>query len=313
MNLSELSKMTEDQARETLERIRWAKGVVCPHCGRVDGHTKLNGKKHRPGVWKCNNGCSKQFSVTVGTVMEGSHLPIRSWLMAFSIMCSAKKGVSALQLQRQLGLGSYRTAWHLCHRVRWAMSQNPLKGLLEGVVMVDESYVGGEPKNFSNKKRREYDKRKTGRGTEKQPVIALVERGGRVRSWPIANITAKTLQDAIRDNVAPASAIQTDQLLSYKGVGAHFAGGHETVNHAKKEYVRGSVSTNEVESYFALLKRGITGSFHSVSKAHLHRYCDEFSFRWNERKVTDAERTVKAIALSQGPRLMYKEPIRKVS
>jgi transposase-like protein len=308
MNLTQISALSEDQAREKLEAIRWANGVVCPHCGCVDGHTKLKGKKHRAGVWKCNDGCAKQFSVTVGTVMEGSHLPIRTWLMAFAILCSSKKGVSALQLQRQLGLGSYRSAWHLCHRIRFAMSKNPLRGLLEGTVMVDETYVGGEPKNKHGHGR---TKAKGGRGTDKQPVVALVERGGRVRSWPIANITARTLQDAIRDNVDPSAGIQTDQLMSYKGVGKHFAGGHETINHAKFEYVRGEVSTNEVESYFALLKRGITGSFHSVSKTHLHRYCDEFSFRWNERKVTDAERTVKAIALSNTGRLMYKEPIRQ--
>ncbi|MEI9991335.1 MAG: IS1595 family transposase [Rhizomicrobium sp.] len=306
MILSEISKLSEDEARATLERIRWAKGVVCPHCGRVDGHTKLQGKKHRKGVWKCNDGCAQQFSVTVGTVMEGSHLPIRTWLMAFSILCSAKKGVSALQLQRQLGLGSYRTAWHLCHRIRYAMSQNPLKGLLEGVVMVDETYVGGNPRNQHKR-----GEGKTGRGTDKQPVVALVERGGRVRSWPIANITAATLQGAIRDNVDPSASIQTDQLPSYKGVGKWFEGGHESVNHSKFEYARGSVSTNEVESYFALLKRGITGSFHSVSKQHLHRYCDEFSFRWNERKVSDADRTAKALKLIEGKRLMYKDPIHK--
>ena len=305
MNLSQISKLTEEAAREKLEAIRWANGVVCPHCGRVDGHTKLRGKKHRPGVWKCNDGCAKQFSVTVGTVMEGSHLPIRTWLMAFAILCSAKKGVSALQLQRQLGLGSYRTAWHLCHRIRWAMSQNPLKGLLEGIVMVDETYVGGKPRH------RRGEVLKKGPSGTKQPVVALVERGGRVRSWPVADITAKTLQDAIRNNVHPSSAIQTDQLASYKGVGKRFAGGHETVNHAKMEYVRGNVSTNEIESYFSLLKRGITGSFHSVSKAHLHRYCDEFSFRWNERKVSDSERTHKALSLIEGARLMYKAPIRR--
>ena len=264
MNLSEMSKLTEDQARESWNGSL-GRGVVCPHCGRIDGHTKLKGKKHRAGVWKCNNGCGEQFSVTVGTMMEGSHLPIRTWLMAFSIMCSAKKGVSALQLQRQLGLGSYRTAWHLCHRVRWAMSQNPLKGLLEGIVMVDESYVGGEPGSQQPKAPR-IQQKQNWPWHRKQPVVALVERGGRVRSWPIANITAQTLQDAIRDNVVPSAAIQTDQLMSYKGIGKHFAGGHETVNHAKKEYVRGEVSTNEVESYFALLKRGITGSFHSVVK-----------------------------------------------
>jgi len=306
MNLSQISALTEEAAREKLESIRWAKGVVCPHCGRVDGHTKLQGKKHRPGVWKCNNGCAKQFSVTVGTVMEGSHLPIRTWLMAFSILCSAKKGVSALQLQRQLGLGSYRTAWHLCHRIRFAMSQNPLKDLLEGVVMVDETYVGGKPRKQRGPKRS-----KGYRHPNKVAVVALVERGGRMKAWPIADVTARTLQTAIRDHVAPSAAIQTDQLTSYTGVGKWFDGGHETVNHAKYEFARGDVSTNEAEAFFAIFKRGITGSFHSVSKEHLHRYCSEFSYRWNERKTTDAERTYKALGLIEGARLMYKEPIRK--
>jgi transposase-like protein len=171
MNLSQVSKLTEDEAREKLEAIRWANGVVCPHCGRVDGHTKLKGKKHRPGVWKCNNGCGKQFSATVGTVMEGSHLPIRTWLMAFAILCSAKKGVSALQLQRQLGLGSYRSAWHLCHRIRFAMSKNPLKGLLEGTVMVDETYVGGNPKN------------KHGHGRVPRPRVVVAQISSRLWRW----------------------------------------------------------------------------------------------------------------------------------
>lgn len=317
MNLSTLSKLTEDEARETLERIRWGKGIVCPHCGRVDGHTKLQGRAHRPGVWKCNNGCARQFTATVGTVMEGSHISIRHWLMAFAIMCSAKKGISALQLQRQLGLGSYRTAWHLNHRIRYAMSRNPLKGLLDGVVMADETFVGGKPRKEAALK----GKGQRREPREKAPVVALVERGGRVKTWPIADVTAKTLQDAIRDHVKPSAAIQTDQLVSYKGVGRWFEGGHASVNHSKYEYARYTtdkktgkrvlISTNEAESFFALLKRGITGSFHSVSKEHLHRYCDEFSYRWNERKTTDEERTVKAILLSEGKRLMYAEPVRR--
>jgi hypothetical protein len=306
MNLSTISKLTEEQAREKLESIRWANGVVCPHCGRVDGHTKLQGKKHRPGVWKCNNGCAKQFTATVGTVMEGSHLPIRTWLMAFSILCSAKKGVSALQLQRQLGLGSYRSAWHLCHRIRYAMSRNPLKGLLDGIVMVDETFVGGKPRHKLG------EPRKKGPTGKKVAVVALVERGGRVKSWPIADVTADTLKGAIHDHVARSAGIQTDQAMAYKGIGKHFKGGHKTVNHAKYEYARGDVSTNEAESYFALLKRGITGSFHSVSKQHLFRYCDEFSYRWNERMTTDAARTEKAIILSEGKRLMYAEPVRRL-
>lgn len=173
--------------------------------------------------------------------------------------------------------------------------------------MVDETYVGGKPRHERGQKapHGHWDRSK------KAIVVALVERGGRVKSWPIADVTARTLQDAIRDHVDPSAGIQTDQHQSYKGIGKWFKGGHKSVNHAKLEYARGDVSTNEAESYFALLKRGITGSFHSVSKQHLHRYCSEFSYRWNERKTTDTERTVKAIALSEGKRLTYKEPVRK--
>jgi transposase-like protein len=284
----------------------------------VDGLTKFQGKKHRAGVWKCNAGCGEQFTVTVKSVMEGSHLPVRIWLMAFSIMCSAKKGVSALQLQRQLGLGSYRSAWHLTMRIRHAMKQEPLKGLLTGTVMVDETYVGGKPRKYhKNKRPRSHLPLKVGRGTKKVPVMALVERGGRVRSHVVPNVTGKTLKGAIRELVDPSATIMTDQFAPYRGIGAEFAGGHLTVNHGEGEYVRWEngekISTNEAEAYFALLKRGITGSFHHVSKKHLNRYCDEFSYRWNERKTTDGERTFKAIKAMEGKRLMYKEPIRETA
>lgn len=173
MNLNQVSKLTEDEARETFERIRWPNGPVCPHCDSVEA-TKLEGKAHRAGLYKCR-GCEGQFTATVNTIMEDSHLSIRTWLMAFAILCSSKKGVSALQLQRQLELGSYRTAWHLCHRIRHAMAQEPLAGLLKGTVEVDETYVGGKPRKGTGK-------HAGGRGTKKVPVVALVERGGRVRT-----------------------------------------------------------------------------------------------------------------------------------
>jgi transposase-like protein len=313
MNLSELSKLTEDEARETLERIRWPNGPVCAHCGCTENVTKFNGKKHRKGVYKCND-CGQQFTVTVNSVMEASHISIRHWLMAFSIMCSAKKGVSALQLQRQLGLGSYRSAWHLCHRIRHAMSQDPLKGLLSGEVIADETYVGGKPRK-GDKRMKEDGKHIVGRGTPKVPVLALVERGGRARAWPIARVSAKNLKGAIREHVAPSATIMTDEFVSYHGIGKHFEGGHHTVNHGRGEYVRKhgniTVSTNECEAYFSLLKRGVMGSFHHVSRQHLHRYCNEFSYRWNERKTSDEVRTAKAIALCGGARLMYQDPIKR--
>lgn len=301
LTLNDVSALTEDEAREVFERIRWPDGPACPHCGSVEA-TKLQGEAHRPGLYKCR-GCSEQFTATINTILEDSHIPIRKWLMAFAILCSSKKGVSALQLQRQLDLGSYRTAWHMAHRIRHAMNSEPLVGLLKGTVEVDETYVGGKPRKEHGK-----PKGKRGRGTKKTPVVALVERGGKVRSHVVESVNAKTLKDAIRENVNRSSTIMTDEWKSYRGIGKEFDGGHRTVNHGKGEFVRGDASTNEAESYFALLKRGIIGSFHHVSKKHLNRYCDEFSFRWNHRGASDSETTTKAIKGGEGKRLMYRQP-----
>jgi len=303
MNLSDVSKLSEDESRAMLERIRWPDGPTCPHC-TAKNSTKLEGKAHRPGLYKCND-CGDQFTATVGTIMEDSHLPIRTWLMAFALLCSSKKGVSALQLQRQLGLGSYRTAWHLAHRIRHAMGKNPLSGLLSGAVEADETYIGGKPRKHAGpRKGPKYSRR--GRGTPKVPVVALVERDGRVRSMPVQRVDAKTLGNFVRSNVDPMATLHTDEWAGYTTVGKEFAS-HQVVNHGKREYARADGATiNSAEAYFALLKRGITGSFHSVSRKHLGRYCDEFSFRWNHRKATDAERTVEAIKCSEGRRLTYK-------
>src|SRR3954453_6289242 len=303
LTLNKVSALTEDQARETLERILWPNGPVCPHCGAVENVTRLQGKAHRPGVFQCNN-CHSQFTVTVGTIFEDSHIPLRKWLMAFALLCSAKKGISALQLQRELDLGSYRTAWHLAHRIRHAMSQEPLAGLLKGTVEVDETYVGGKPRPEAGQPRNA----KRGRGTKKTPVVALVERDGRVRARKVERVDGKTLKGAIRDNVDRKARIMTDELSVYRGIGTEFAGGHETVNHSAGEYARGDTYTNTAESFFALLKRGVIGSFHHVSKQHLNRYCDEFSFRWDYRKTTDSERTEVAIRQTAGRRLSYKQP-----
>jgi hypothetical protein len=269
----------------------------------VDDATKFAaGGKARPGVWKCK-ACRKQFTVTVNTIFERSHIELRLWLMAFAIMCASKKGVSALQLQRQLGLGSYQSAWHMAHRVRHAMSQEPLKGMLAGRVEVDETYVGGKPRPGNN------DGRKTGRGTNKAAVVALVERDGRARAFPIERVNAATLKGAVRENVDRSAMILTDEWAAYQGLGKEFKGGHFTVNHGQGEYWRGGAGTNTVEAFFALLKRGVYGSFHHVSKKHLHRYCDEFSFRWNHRRTTDGERTDAALRGAEGKRLTYKAPV----
>ena len=232
--------------------------------------------------------------------MQGSHITLRQWIQAFYSMCSHKKGVSALQLQRNLGLGSYHSALHLAHRIRLAMREDPLMSALKGTVEVDETYVGGKPRKGDGKEH------KKGRGTEKVPVMVMVERNGKSVSHPLANVTAKTLKAAIKEAVSKDSTIMTDEWKSYSGIGKDFEGGHRVVKHGLGEYVNGDISTNTAESYFALLKRGIHGTFHHISKQHLFRYCDEFSFRWSFRKITDGERTAQAIKGIEGKRLVYR-------
>ena len=296
----DVGRLTEDEARAILEKIRWPESPVCPHCGSKE-ITRLQPKsessKTRDGVIQCNE-CRKQFTVTVGTIMHRSHITLRQWVQAYYSMCSHKKGVSALQLQRNLGLHSYKAAWHLAHRIRFAMREEPLASALKGTVEVDETYVGG--KSHGGKR---------GRGAPKKTVVlALVERKGRVRAKPVETISADELKGIIRKNVDKEARIMTDELPSYDGIGKEFKGGHETVHHGEKEYVRWDdpeIHINGAESYFALLKRGIHGTFHHVSKKHLHRYCDEFNFRWDERKTTDGERAVAAIRGSEGKRLLY--------
>jgi len=305
MNLSEISRLSEEQSREYFEQIRWPNGRVCPHCGSVES-TKLHGKVHRAGLYKCQ-GCDGQFTATVNTIMEDSHLPIRTWMMAFAILCSAKKGVSALQMQRQLGLGSYRTAWHLCHRIRHAMAGEPLSSLLGangGTVEADETWVGGKPRKRAGKRR--VVANRGGRSPTKTRVVGLVERNGRARAHVIPDLTGPTLKAAVRAQVDRSARLMTDENHAYAGLGNEFAGGHEIVNHSAHEYARGDATTNTVEGFFGLFKRGVMGSFHHISEKHMDRYLSEFSFRWDLRKVTDGERTVEAIKASEGKRLMYR-------
>lgn len=293
----DVARLTEDEARAILERIRWPRGPVCPHCESRNA-TRIHAKslKVRDGLLQCN-GCRKQFTVTLGTVMERSHITLRQWVQAFHSMCSHKKGVSALQLQRNLGLKSYKSAWHLAHRIRYAMREQPLKALLHGIVEVDETYIGGKTRLG-----------RRGRGSErKTPVMALVERekGGGIHARAVDRLSAKTLRGAIRERVRRDAEIMTDDSPAYHGIGFSFTGGHQTVTHSDGEYVRGDVHINTAESFFALLKRGVHGTFHHVSKRHLSRYCDEFGFRWSQRKATDGERAVEAIRGAAGKRLLF--------
>ena len=308
----DVGRLTEDEARAILEKIRWPKGLACPHCGSKKV-TRIQAKsdKIRDGVIQCND-CKGQFTVTVGTVMHRSHITLRQWVQAFYAMCSSKKGVSALQLQRNLGLHSYKSAWHLAHRIRAAMGNRTSKKMLKGTVEVDETYIGGKPrhdKKWRNTLNKNGRGLYAGRSTKKTPVMVLVERQGNAVSRPVKRVDAANLKTAIREIVDRQSTIMTDEWKSYCGIGKEFAGGHGVVNHGMGQYVNGNVYTNTAESYFALLKRGVHGVFHHVSKQHLPRYCGEFSFRWNYRKVNDGKRTEAAIRGADGQRLTYKKVI----
>jgi len=283
-----------------LESIRWQNAPVCPHCGVVDEkHYRLKSDTRK--LWKCR-ACRKQFTVTVGTLFESSHIPLQKWLLAFFLLCSSKKGMSAHQLHRMLGV-TYKSAWFMAHRIRYAMEQPPFARPLEGVVEADETYVGGKERN----RKRQDKQKKTGRGTDKTPVVVLVERGGTARSFRMANVTGDELKGAIRRNVAREARIMTDSFASYRGLGKEFAS-HEFVSHSDGEYVRGDVHTNTAENYFSILKRGIDGTYHHISEAHLPRYLAEFDFRYNNRigvGIDDAERTRRALAGVVGKRLTY--------
>lgn len=294
--------MSEEKARACVEATLWPNGPVCPHCKEKDVYrmtVKAGSKKSgRSGLLRCRS-CKKQFTVTVGTIFEGSHIPLNKWLMGIHLMTASKKGISAHQLHRMLGI-TYKAAWFMSHRLRYAMSHEAVKSKLRGIVEVDETYVGGKQSN------RPLDMRRRGVMPRKAPVVALVKRNGDVRTFPIKNSGAKELTAAITENVDKRSKIYTDRWHAYSGVGKGFAGGHHTVNHSVFQYVRpGNVHTNTVESYFSLLKRGIMGTFHHISRQHLIQYCGEFAFRWNHKKSTDSERALAALRSTEGKRLFY--------
>jgi len=302
------SAQNEVSARAFVESILWPNGPVCPHCESKDVYRMTpkagSTKPGRAGLLRCR-ACEKQFTVTVGTIFESSHIPLHKWLMAVHFMTASKKGISAHQLHRMLGV-TYKAAWFMAHRVRHAMQDGPLAAKLRGKVEVDETYIGGKQDNRSN------DVRRRGVMPKKVQVVALVSRAGRARTFraKMRNLPQERIQNAIRANVTKESTIYTDKSGVYKGIGPSFKGGHDSVNHSMSQYVKsGNVHTNTVESYFSLLKRGIMGVFHHVSGQHLDGYCDEFSFRWNTKKATDRERAVALLAAVTGKRLVYSHMI----
>lgn len=301
-----------DKAREHLEAQRWPNGPVCPHCGNAEPAKikELKGKAHRPGVFQCNE-CREQFTVTVGTVFERSKIALNKWLYAVHLMTSSKKGVSAHQLHRSLGV-TYKTAWFMAHRICEAMreeigSSSPMGG--EGqIVEADETYFGQKetkPKTRTSGEPFKYG----GKGpATKIAVVSLVERGGRVRSFKVDRADKNTVREIVVTNVRRESRLQTDESRLYTELGGEFAS-HETVQHAAKEYVRGDVHTNSIEGFFGIFKRGMKGVYQHCQEKHLHRYLAEFDFRYNNRialGIDDTARRDVALKGIEGKRLTYR-------
>ena len=298
-NLSNPIYHDKDKARVHLEAIRWPDGPICPHCGVIGNAAKLNGKAHRPGVYKCRD-CRKQFSVTVGTVFERSKVPLNKWLLATHLITSSKKGISSHQIHRSLGV-TYKTAWFMTHRIRCAMETNDTNfGSGGGTVEADETYIG---------KRKGETKRRSG-GGHKMKVFTLVERGGKVKSTHVSGNLFEGVKIGLTD-VSPDAHLMTDEASMYRNVGKQFAS-HEAVNHGIKEYVRGHVHTNTVEGFFSVFKRGMRGVYQHCSEDHLQRYLAEFDFRYNNRsalEIDDRERCRIALEGIGGKRLTYRGPL----
>ena len=296
-----------EAARTYLEGIRWPKGPVCPHCGGMERMHQITGKSARPGLYDCGH-CRQQFTVTVGTVFERSKISLDKWLFAATLMAASKKGVSSKQIERMVGV-TYKTAWFMTHRLREAMkSEGGLLGGGGSVVEADETFIGRKPGR----------KMKRG-GSHKNVVFSLVERGGKARSWHVVSTMANTLAPIVAKNVSTDTHLMTDEAGQYLPIGRPFLG-HHTVNHSEKEYARGAVSTNTIEGFFSIFKRGVIGTFHHISEQHLQRYLTEFDFRYNHRETrvkdldgkwtkagfSDAERAAMLLKGISGKRLTYR-------
>ena len=295
MNVNITDPIFHDEARAAahIERSRWADGITCPHCG-ADRIRRMEGKT-QAGMFLCND-CREKFTVRTGTVMERSHVPLHKWLLATHLLAASKKGMSAKQIERMLGV-TYKTAWFLMHRIREAMDgalgDTPLGGPGK-IVESDEAFVGGK------QSRRAFRK-----VAPKKKVVSLVERGGRARSFHVANIHANTVRAALLTNVHRASTLMTDEANIYRAVGRQFAN-HESLLHASKHFASGEKHSNTAENFFSILKRGVIGTYHHWSEAHIHRYLVEFDLRYSTKDVTDGERAALILKGTVGKRLTYR-------
>lgn len=303
-------------AREHLEAIRWPTGPFCPHCGEAEKIRRLEGQSHRPGLHQCN-ACREHFTVTVGTVMERSHVPLSKWVLAFHLMAASKKGMSAHQLHRMLRV-TYKTAWFMAHRIREAMTDpapEPIGGQGK-IIEADETYHG-KAENPPTRRKRLGPPTKSGRSGpgQKRPIVALVERGGEVRVTHMPKVSADNVAEFLKQNADLKSRLHTDESNLYPKVGTEFAR-HGTVKHSAGEYVRGwkgpnRIHTNNVEGFFGVFKRGMRGVYQHCGEQHLQRYLNEFAFRHNTRSklgIEDRERAVLAVKGIEGKRLTYRGP-----
>jgi transposase-like protein len=301
----------EEAARGWLEGVRWPDGATCPHCG-CGNVIRMEGKAHRPGLWNCRE-CLQQFSVTVGTVYERSHVPLHKWVLANFLMNASKKGISAHQLHRTIGV-TYKTAWFMAHRIREAM-RNPNPAPLGGegkIVEADELYHGKTEVPVPRSRGRIPNPTKKGRSgvADKRAVVALVERGGEARAVAMTGkpVTAKNVREVLVKHADRASRLQTDESRLYPETGKEFAA-HETVHHGSREYARGDVTTNSVEGFFGVFVRGFDGIYQHCGEQHFQRYVDEFTFRYNYRVklgYSDLDRAVMAAKGIEGKRLTYR-------
>ncbi|MEM8836178.1 MAG: IS1595 family transposase [Planctomycetota bacterium] len=295
----------EQAAIEFFEWLRWGVEPACPRCGDIEVRMmkSKDGGRNRRWLWRCR-GCKRQFTVRIGTIMEDSPIPLQHWAYAFWALCAGKKGCSSLQLSRMTGL-SYKSALFLTHRIRYAMAnEHDETAPMRGIVEADETFVGGKPRYpAGHPKRKEW--------SAKTPVLAVLQRDGVVRASVAQSVTSENVREMLRANLHRDAHLMTDEQRFYDTNARKLGLRHDTVTHWAKEYVRAGdpiIHTNSIESFWSMLKRGLNGTYHAVSKEHLHRYVSEFQFRHNTRNLMDGERVVQAIGGTDGRRLCYREP-----